>query len=97
MYGTIARMRAKPGKEPELLAELSPERYKGVPGYDGIGVYRMDSDQNEFWVAVGFESKKAYVANAESPEQTERYRRLRELLLADPEWHDGEIVFTSEA
>lgn len=96
MYGTIARMRIKPGKEAELLAELSPESYKEVPGYGGIDVYRMDSDPDEFWIAVAFESKKAYVANAESPEQAERFRRLRDLLVADPEWHDGEIVFTSE-
>ena len=96
MYGTVARVRTKPGKGEELIKELSKENYRDVPGYRGIGVYRTDADSNEFWLAVGFESKDAYVANAESPEQSERYRKMRTLLVADPEWHDGEIVFTSE-
>jgi len=41
---------------------------------------------------VLFESKEAYVANAGSPEQHQRYLRMREMLVSDPEWHDGEII-----
>jgi len=32
------------------------------------------------------------VKNADSPEQNTRYLEFRDLLEADPEWHDGEIV-----
>ena len=39
-----------------------------------------------------FESKEAYWANAQSPEQHERFLRLRSLFLEDPEWHDGAII-----
>jgi hypothetical protein len=42
-------------------------------------------------VAV-FESKEAYWANAQSPEQNARFLQLRALLLDDPQWHDGVIV-----
>jgi hypothetical protein len=53
----------------------------------------MDADANEFYVAVVFSSKEAYVANANSPEQNARFQAMRALLTSDPEWHDGEIVY----
>lgn len=42
-----------------------------------------------------FEDKESYVANANSPEQDARYRRMAELFAGEPEWHDGEIVYAS--
>lgn len=56
----------------------------------------MDADQREYFLVVGFESREAYVANANSPEQHERYLRFRELLESDPEWHDGEIPYSHQ-
>jgi hypothetical protein len=32
------------------------------------------------------------MANADSPEQHQRYLAFREILESDPEWQDGEIV-----
>lgn len=61
-------------------------------GWRSTTVYRSDSDPNEVWLAVVFESKEAYRANAESAEQGKRYEQMRALLDADPEWHDGEVV-----
>ncbi|MBK9093643.1 MAG: hypothetical protein IPM84_12905 [Anaerolineae bacterium] len=52
----------------------------------------MDADPGELFLVAVFESKEAYWANAQSPEQSERFMQLRALLLADPEWHDGAIV-----
>jgi hypothetical protein len=52
----------------------------------------MDADPDEYILAVAFESREAYAANAASPEQDARYQELRALLEADPEWNDGEIV-----
>ena len=37
--------------------------------------------------------KDAYFTNANNPEQDARYRSMRELLDADPEWHDGEVIY----
>jgi hypothetical protein len=42
--------------------------------------------------AVVFESREAYRALAESPEQDARYRWLLALLEEPPEWHDGVVV-----
>lgn len=95
MYGTVARMRLKPGSE-ERLSQLSREfEALGVSGFVGDFVYRMDNDPNECYLAVVFRDKASYVANAESPEQDARYRQMRELMESDPEWHDGEIIYAS--
>jgi antibiotic biosynthesis monooxygenase (ABM) superfamily enzyme len=92
MYGTVARFRIKPGMEQRLL-QLN-ESYKGldVPGYRGETVYRLDSGSNEYIMAVVFDNKETYMANAQSPDQHQRYLDFRELLDSDPEWMDGEIV-----
>jgi len=93
MYGTIARMQAKPGAEGQFLA-LSKE-FEGmkIPGHQGTYIYRSEADPNTFWMAVAFADKASYEANARDPEQDKRYQQMRALLAADPEWHDGEIVF----
>jgi len=92
MYGTVARMRIKPGAEDQLTKELQGFEALKVPGFIASYVYRTDADPHECYMAVMFENKAAYVANAESPEQDARYRQLRALLESDPEWHDGEIT-----
>jgi antibiotic biosynthesis monooxygenase (ABM) superfamily enzyme len=92
MYGTVARMRLLPGKEQEML-DLVHTLEAVVPGYLGETIYRLDSGGNEYMLAAVFADKQAYVANAESPEMDERYRKLRALMAEDPEWHDGEIVY----
>jgi heme-degrading monooxygenase HmoA len=92
MYGTVARMKVKPGAE-ERLRQFSREvEAIEIPGFVFQHIYRMDADPNEFILVAAFESKDAYVANANSPEQAARYQQYRELLATEPEWHDGEIV-----
>ena len=93
MYGTVARMRLKPGMEERMRTMSREENAAQIPGFIGQYVYRMDNDPNEFYLAVIFESKEAYFANANSPEQNERYQYMVEMLDAPPEWHDGEIVY----
>jgi quinol monooxygenase YgiN len=93
MYGTIARLRLKPGREEqlqELLGELRPQ----IPGLIFDYLYHSDEDPLEYYLVVGFSSHEAYQANATSPEQHTRYERYRPLLEAEPEWHDGEIVIS---
>jgi quinol monooxygenase YgiN len=95
MYGTIARAKVKSGALEALqsIAEAETER---APGYVAQYVYQMDDDPNELYIAVIFESKEAYVANAQSPEQHARFEKMMECFTAEPEWHDGEIVFTDQ-
>lgn len=92
MYGTIARMKVKPGGL-EALKQIGETDRTMPPGMVTQYVYQMDADPNELYLVVVFESKEAYVANAQSPEQHAQYEKLRAWFEADPEWHDGEIVF----
>jgi quinol monooxygenase YgiN len=93
MYGTIARFKLKPGGLADL-ERFNREQTANISGVVFQHVYRMDADPNEVYLVVGFESKDAYKANAESPEQHARYEQYRQFLAAEPEWHDGEIVFS---
>ncbi len=94
MYGTIAKMRLKPGMEAQMQ-ELMKE-YDGVniPGHVSFNVYRMDADANEYYLAVVFEDRESYHANAQNPEQDQRFQKMAALLDGEPEWHDGEIIAT---
>ncbi len=89
MYGTVAKMKILPGKEADMMNLTGGEPPKGAVFQH---VYKLDSGNDEYMLAVGFESKDAYKENAESPEMNELYLEYRKLLAADPEWHDGEIV-----
>jgi heme-degrading monooxygenase HmoA len=66
------------------------------PGFVAQYVYHMDDNPNEFYTAVVFESREAYFANANSPEQHERFLKMMELMAAEPEWHDGQIIYPAE-
>jgi quinol monooxygenase YgiN len=92
MYGTVARMRLKPGTEAKLMADMAQYDDLKIPGFVSTTIYRMDSDPNEVYMAVVFKDKASYTANAQDPKQDQRFRTMRASLVADPEWHDGEIV-----
>jgi antibiotic biosynthesis monooxygenase (ABM) superfamily enzyme len=93
MYGTVARLRLKPEAAGQLEQQLKEFEGLSVPGYVSTTIYRMDANSNEYYMAVVFDSRESYVANAEDPEQHQRYLQMRELLESDPEWHDGEVVY----
>lgn len=90
MYGTIARVKIDPARLEELK-DLG-RRIGVAPGQIARYVYQMDANPGELFLVVVFESREAYWANAQSPDQNLRYQEMRALMLADPEWHDGEIV-----
>jgi heme-degrading monooxygenase HmoA len=96
MYGTVARIRVKTGMEGQFrqLIEGQMHAFEAgqVPGFVATYTYRTDADPNDYYLAVVFESREAYWANAQSPEQDARYHQWQPLLEGEPEWHDGEIV-----
>jgi quinol monooxygenase YgiN len=94
MYGTIARLRVRQDALEDFLKVAQDIESARIPGQAGILVYQMDKDKREFYMAVAFESREAYFANANSPEQHERFLQLMSVLEAEPEWHDGEIVYS---
>lgn len=90
MYGTIARITVDPANRQALktLADTMADPVGQAARY----VFQMDANPNELFLVAVFESKDAYWANAQSPEQNDRYLQLRALLTEDPQWHDGEII-----
>ena len=93
MYGTVARLQVKPGMESKLKEVSRTAEEAHIPGHVATYVYRMDSNPNEYYLAVIFTSKETYQANAESPEQDARYREMLALLGQEPAWHDGEVIY----
>jgi quinol monooxygenase YgiN len=92
MYGTVARVRVKPGTM-DRLREISESQFRnGVAGMVASYFYISDKDPNEGWIVAVFDSRESYWANAQSPEQDQRYREILEFMEGPPEWHDGEIV-----
>lgn len=97
MYGTIARMRIKEGMQDQARELMDQFSAAHVPGDHAVYVYRMDANPLEYMIVAVFEDKESYWANANSPDQDTRYRQLREILSADPEWNDGEIIYHDES
>lgn len=93
MYGTVCRFQIHPGMEAKLVDLTKDYESMSVVGIRAEYVYRMDSNPNEYYMAVIFDSEDAYKRNAASPEQDARYHKFRALLAREPEWHDGTIVY----
>ena len=91
MYGTIAKLKADSG----ALEAIQMMESRRPAGFVGSYVLQSDTEPDELWFVVIFESKAAYEANASSPQQDQEYWALRRHLKADPEWHDGQFVFDS--
>ncbi|MCC6629978.1 MAG: antibiotic biosynthesis monooxygenase [Chloroflexi bacterium] len=92
MYGTVARMRVKPSAETAIQTLMKEYEGLALPGSIATYIYQMDADPLEFYMATVWESREAYIANANSPGQHARYLKMIDLLDGAPEWHDGQIV-----
>jgi quinol monooxygenase YgiN len=91
MFGTVGRLKVKPGKLDELIAAFSEDRRK-PEGSIGYYVYKVEGKENELIMAVVFGDKDSYMKNADDPTQDELYRKMVKLLDGPPTWEDGEIV-----
>lgn len=100
MYGSIFRMRVKPGREGEAAAlfdEWWSERAPGVPGAVAGYVLRPDREGGDLLGVAIFADRASYQANAADPGQDRWYQRLRDTLEADPQWEDGEYISVATA
>ena len=92
MYGTIGRMRPKPGKRDELVAMMSaPPAGAAANGYRGAYLLKADED-DEVVVAVMYEDKDAYMAMVHDPQTDENFGKIMALLQDEPTWTDGEWI-----
>ncbi len=85
MYGTVARIHIKPGVAAQFLTRLRELNAERDPGLVVEYIYHMDAAPNVYCMAVVFESKEAYLANARRPETHARYLQLMEFAAAEPE------------
>jgi quinol monooxygenase YgiN len=92
MYGTIAHFRIKPGTRDDFVKMMDSFGGTLISGWKADYYFQMDNDAEKFYLVAIFNDKQSYDANADSPEQHERYLKFRSFLVADPEWNDGHIV-----
>lgn len=92
MYGTVARMRLRPGAEPLFRAQFDALVHEQLPGWISTTFYQSDTDPLDLWMVVVFDSTESYRANAERPNMDAIYRRMRACLEADPVWSDGSVM-----
>jgi len=93
MYGTVFRYRLKPGVEQQWIQLLKEFQDNPPDGFLGAVTYRLDKGGDEYITAASHKDKAAYQQNADSPEQHSFFERMRALMVDDPEWNDGEILF----
>ena len=55
-------------------------------------IIKLANRPDEYFIVAAFPDRETYVANAEHPNTHRNYERMRELLVADPEWNDGEVI-----
>ena len=94
MYGTIFRFQAKPGMDAALKQLMEDQGGEGdrLKGAGMRASYLFKLDNGGYMGVAVFEDKERYFANANDPAQDRWYRRFRDMIQADPEWNDGEIV-----
>jgi quinol monooxygenase YgiN len=90
MYGTIARMRIKPGGMEALQGTMGGSEQPSGAG--GFCVFQMDADSNEIYAMAIAESEGAYRAFSESPEANAAYMERLQWIEGEPEWHDGTVI-----
>jgi len=92
VYGTLGRMKVKPGKVDDVVGNLkNPPSGDARKGYRGA--YLLVADEGgEVVVAVMYEDKDAYFAMVHDPATEANYPKLLELLEDEPTWTDGEWI-----
>ena len=91
MYGTIFNLDVKDGCEQDLIDTFN--KVENPPG--AVAFYLMKPDDGSDLIAVAvFESKEAYVKNANSPEQHQSFLQIMEHLEKEPTWTDGTYVIS---
>jgi quinol monooxygenase YgiN len=95
MFGSVFTMKPLAGKEDAVLEHMRQwerTRKPHVAGALASYVFRSRAHPGELVGVAVFDSEANYRKNAEDPSQDTWYRGLRELLVADPAWNDGDVV-----
>jgi hypothetical protein len=95
MFGSIFTMRPRDGQEGNIAAHFrrwERERRPAVEGAVGSYLFRSRKDPGELIGVAVFDSEGSYRKNADNDAQGEWYGELRQMLQADPEWNDGDVL-----
>jgi hypothetical protein len=92
MYGSVARLQAKPGAREALIAFLRSAYSPPPPTFVGRYIYQLDSDADTLIVAAVMDSQEAWVANSLRPEIQALYPQMVAFLAREPVWDDGQVV-----
>ena len=99
MFGSIAILKPKEGREADVLALLDEwwrlRTPKPVTAAIAAHVFRLVERPDELMVPVVFESRESFEENSADPAQSYWHRRLVALLREDPVWIDGEVLASS--
>ncbi len=85
MFGTVARMKFKPGSYEKMQALMKGFEERQVKGFVFNAVYRSKSDPDEVRLVVGFEDEASYRANADDPQTDQMAQQYQPLMAAPPE------------
>jgi quinol monooxygenase YgiN len=94
LFGTIAVVKPLPGQEDavsDMFEQWWDERRPKVKGAIASSFYRNPKDPNELMMAVVFDTRENYEANASDPEQVRWNQRLLTLLEGEPRWIEREV------
>lgn len=96
MFGTVARLKAKPGATQDLIdhGEKWGRERGAATGQVAQYLFKLDQYPDEFMLVAAFKDREAYQKNAQDPETDRRYQEMRKMLASDPEWYDGEVIET---
>jgi hypothetical protein len=95
MFGSIYRMHPQPGQEMHIADHFRRWERERRPAADGAVagyLFRPKASPDELIGVAVFDSEASYRKNAGDPAQDQWYGDLREMLAADPEWQDGDIL-----
>jgi len=92
MYGTIFELNIRPGHQDKLLTIMKEDALTSNPK-GMVAWFVLNPDEKDEWTGVAiFESKEAYVSNANRPEQHQLFLKMMEHLESEPTWTDGTYV-----
>ncbi len=95
MFGSIYRMKPRPGQEANIAAHFrrwERDRRPVVGGAVSGYLFRPRTAPDQLVGVAVFDSEASYRKNATDPAQHQWYGDLRLMLEADPEWDDGDIL-----
>ncbi len=102
MHVTQFRFKAKPGQRQAVIDsfqswdEVRKAKAKTTGFMRGILSSNLD-DPDEFMAGVMFDTTENYNANSNDPEQGAWFQELRSLLVADPDWFNGNLEVQMDA